>query len=71
MFVETQSSGAAAQGTAGADGLGVIKQGMLETSNVNVTEELVNLIQAQRVYEMNSKVLSAVDGMMSFLIQRT
>ncbi|WP_321533441.1 flagellar basal body rod C-terminal domain-containing protein, partial [Aeromonas veronii] len=65
------SSGAAAQGTAGADGLGVIKQGMLETSNVNVTEELVNLIQAQRVYEMNSKVLSAVDGMMSFLIQRT
>jgi flagellar basal-body rod protein FlgG len=71
MFVETQSSGAPIQGTAGADGLGVIKQGMLETSNVNVTEELVNLIQAQRVYEMNSKVLSAVDGMMSFLIQRT
>ncbi|MFQ1864036.1 flagellar basal-body rod protein FlgG [Aeromonas veronii] len=71
MFVETQSSGAAIQGNAGADGLGVVKQGMLETSNVNVTEELVNLIQAQRVYEMNSKVLSAVDGMMSFLIQRT
>ena len=71
MFVETQSSGAPVQGVAGTDGLGVIKQGMLETSNVNVTEELVNLIQAQRVYEMNSKVLSAVDGMMSFLIQRT
>ena len=71
LFVETQSSGAPVQGVAGTDGLGVIKQGMLETSNVNVTEELVNLIQAQRVYEMNSKVLSAVDGMMSFLIQRT
>lgn len=49
----------------------MIKQGMLETSNVNVTEELVNLIQAQRVYEMNSKVISAVDSMMSFLTQRT
>ena len=71
LFLETQSSGAPIQGTAGADGLGVIKQGMLETSNVNVTEELVNLIQAQRVYEMNSKVISAVDSMMSFLTQRT
>ena len=71
LFLETQSSGAPIQGTAGADGLGVIKQGMLETSNVNVTEELVNLIQAQRVYEMNSKVIAAVDSMMSFLTQRT
>lgn len=70
MFVETQSSGAPIQGTAGSDGLGVVKQGMLETSNVNVTEELVNLIQAQRVYEMNSKVISAVDSMMSYLTQR-
>lgn len=71
VFRRTQSSGAAIQGNAGADGLGVVKQGMLETSNVNVTEELVNLVRAQRFYEMNSKVLSAVDGMMSFLIQRT
>ena len=71
LYVETQSSGAPVQGVAGTDGLGVIKQGMLETSNVNVTEELVNLIQAQRVYEMNSKVISAVDSMMSFLTQRT
>lgn len=71
LFVETQSSGAPIQGVAGTDGLGTIKQGMLETSNVNVTEELVNLIQAQRVYEMNSKVLSTVDQMMSFLTQRT
>ena len=48
-----------------------IKQGMLETANVNVTEELVNLIQAQRVYEMNSKVLSAVNDMLSSLNSNT
>jgi flagellar basal-body rod protein FlgG len=71
LYAETASSGAPLQGVAGSDGLGTIKQGMLETSNVNVTEELVNLIQAQRVYEMNSKVLSTVDEMMSFLTQRT
>lgn len=71
LYLETAASGAPMQGVAGADGLGTIKQGVLETSNVNVTEELVNLIQAQRVYEMNSKVLSTVDQMMSFLTQRT
>lgn len=71
LYVETGSSGAPLQGIAGADGLGTLSQGTLETSNVNVTEELVNLIQAQRVYEMNSKVLSTVDEMMSFLTQRT
>ena len=71
LYLETAASGAPMQGVAGADGLGTIKQGVLETSNVNVTEELVNLIQAQRVYEMNSKVLSTVDEMMSFLTQRT
>ena len=67
LFIETQSSGAPIQGAAGQDGMGSIKQGMLETANVNVTEELVNLIQAQRVYEMNSKVLSAVNDMLSSL----
>ena len=71
LYLETAASGAPMQGVAGSDGLGTIKQGVLETSNVNVTEELVNLIQAQRVYEMNSKVLSTVDEMMSFLTQRT
>ena len=71
LYLETAASGTPMQGVAGADGLGTIKQGVLETSNVNVTEELVNLIQAQRVYEMNSKVLSTVDEMMSFLTQRT
>jgi flagellar basal-body rod protein FlgG len=43
---------------------------MLETSNVNVTEELVNLIESQRVYEMNSKVVSAVDEMLSYVSQQ-
>ncbi|POF57462.1 flagellar basal body rod protein FlgG, partial [Vibrio vulnificus] len=50
--------------------LGEVRQSMLETSNVNVTEELVNMIEAQRVYEMNSKVISSVDKMMSFVNQQ-
>ncbi len=54
----------------GFDGLGNIRQSMLETSNVNVTEEPVNMIEAQRVYEMNSKVISSVDKMMSFVNQQ-
>lgn len=58
------------KGVPGLDGLGDIRQSMLETSNVNVTEELVNMIEAQRVYEMNSKVISAVDKMMSFVNQQ-
>lgn len=70
LFAETQASGAPIQGIAGADGVGKISQGALEVSNVNVTEELVNLITAQRVYEMNSKVLSTVDEMMGTLTQR-
>lgn len=70
LFAETQASGAPIQGIAGADGVGKISQGALEVSNVNVTEELVNLITAQRVYEMNSKVLSTVDEMMGALTQR-
>ncbi|MGL4641029.1 MAG: flagellar basal body rod C-terminal domain-containing protein, partial [Shewanella sp.] len=56
-------------GTASLDGLGAIRQGALETSNVNVTEELVNLIESQRVYEMNSKVISAVDQMLAYVNQ--
>lgn len=71
LYVETSASGAPIQGIAGEDGLGTIRQGQLETSNVQVTEELVNLIQAQRVYEMNSKVLTTVDEMMGTLIQST
>jgi flagellar basal-body rod protein FlgG len=70
LYGETQASGAPIQGIGGADGVGQVKQGCLEVSNVNVTEELVNLISAQRVYEMNSKVLSTVDEMLGTLSQR-
>jgi len=70
LYAETGASGAALQGVPGADGMGFIRQGMLETSNVNVTEELVNLIESQRVYEMNSKVISAVDEMLSYVSQQ-
>lgn len=69
LFLETSASGAPQQGIGGDDGMGYVRQSMLETSNVKVTEELVNLIQAQRVYEMNSKVLTTVDSMMGALIQ--
>ncbi|MCO4321645.1 flagellar basal-body rod protein FlgG [Aliidiomarina quisquiliarum] len=70
LFKETASSGAPLQGVPGVDGMGSVRQGALETSNVNVTEELVNLIESQRVYEMNSKVISSVDQMIGFAIQQ-
>ncbi len=70
LYLETGASGAPLQGIPGNDGLGSIRQGTLETSNVNVTEELVNLIESQRIYEMNSKVISAVDEMMSYVSQQ-
>lgn len=70
LLVETGVSGAPIQGNPSLDGLGSIQQGALETSNVNVTEELVNLIESQRAYEMNSKVISSVDQMLSYLTQQ-
>lgn len=70
LFVETASSGAPIQGVPGLQGLGTLSQGTLETSNVNVTEELVNLIESQRLYEMNSKVISSVDQMLGQVIQQ-
>ena len=70
LFTETAVSGAAQEGTPGLDGFGMLVQGALETSNVNTTEELVNLIESQRVYEMNSKVISAVDQMLSYINQQ-
>ncbi|WP_432453530.1 MULTISPECIES: flagellar basal-body rod protein FlgG [unclassified Agarivorans] len=70
LYLETGASGAPQNGIASENGLGSIRQGALETSNVNVTEELVNLIEAQRVYEMNSKVISTVDQMLSFATQQ-
>jgi flagellar basal-body rod protein FlgG len=50
-------------------GAGALKQGSLEASNVNVVEEMVNMIETQRAYEINSKAISSVDGMLKFLNQ--
>jgi len=70
LYVESAVSGTPIQGVPGLEGLGSIIQGALETSNVNVTEELVNLIESQRLYEMNSKVISSVDQMLGQVIQQ-
>jgi flagellar basal-body rod protein FlgG len=64
FLVETAASGPADVGQAGQLGRGNIRQGMLEGSNVNVVEELVEMIEAQRAYEINSKMVSAVDEML-------
>jgi flagellar basal-body rod protein FlgG len=69
MFKESAASGQPQQGTPGTNGLGVIKQGFLETSNVNVVEELVSMIQTQRAYEMNSKAIQTSDQMLAKLAQ--
>lgn len=69
LFTETTASGAAIVGSPGQDGLGTILQGFLETSNVNPVSELTNLIKAQRVYEMNSKVVTKSDEMLQSLNQ--
>ena len=61
---ETAASGPAQVGPAGAAGRGTLKQGMLEASNVNVVQELVDMIECQRAYEINSKMISAVDEML-------
>ncbi|MXO71144.1 flagellar basal-body rod protein FlgG [Alteraurantiacibacter buctensis] len=64
LLLETAASGAADVGAPGENGRGQIRQGMLESSNVNVVEELVEMIEAQRAYEINSKMISAVDEML-------
>ncbi len=69
LFLETASSGNPITGTPGENGLGQIKQGMLENSNVDIVEEMVNMITTQRAYEMNSKVVSTADQMLQFLSQ--
>lgn len=69
LFKETVSSGAPQAGTPGLNGLGPIIQGALEGSNVNVVEELVNMIEAQRAYEINSKAVQTVDEMLQFVTQ--
>ncbi|MEM1261522.1 MAG: flagellar basal-body rod protein FlgG [Pseudomonadota bacterium] len=67
LFVETTASGTAQTGTPGLTGLGTLSQGSLESSNVNVVEELVNMIETQRAYEMNSKAISTNDQMLQYL----
>ncbi|MES2884865.1 MAG: flagellar basal-body rod protein FlgG [Pseudomonadota bacterium] len=70
LYTETAASGAPQTGTAGAAGFGTLVQGSLEASNVNVVEELVNMIETQRAYEMNSKAISTTDQMLQFITQR-
>jgi flagellar basal-body rod protein FlgG len=67
LFVETASSGSPTTGTPGLNGIGSVVQGALETSNVNVVEELVNMIETQRAYEMNSKAIQATDSMLQYV----
>jgi flagellar basal-body rod protein FlgG len=69
LYVETNASGAPAVNQPGSNGLGRLSQGYVETSNVNVVEEMVNMIQTQRAYEINSKAISASDQMLQKLSQ--
>jgi flagellar basal-body rod protein FlgG len=67
LLVESASSGSPQVGTAGTNGLGTLQQNTLETSNVNSVTELVNMIECQRSYEMNSKAISTTDQMLQYL----
>ena len=69
LYAETAASGQPSGGTAGTNGLGTVMQGFLETSNVNVVQELVSMIQTQRAYEMNSKAIQTSDQMLQKLGQ--
>lgn len=69
LFKETAASGQPTVGSADANGIGRINQGFVEGSNVNVVEELVNMISAQRIYETNSKVISTADRMLGTINQ--
>ena len=67
LLVESAASGAPQVGTPGTSGLGTLQQGTLETSNVNSVTELVNMIECQRAYEMNSKAINTTNQMLQFL----
>ena len=69
LFLETASSGAPTPNTPGLNGAGILNHQYVETSNVNVAEELVSMIQTQRAYELNSKVVSTSDQMLARLTQ--
>ncbi len=67
LLLESAASGPPQTGTPGLNGLGMIEQGSLESSNVNVVEELVNMIETQRAYEMNSKAIATTDQMLEYV----
>ena len=69
LFTESAASGAPITGTPGLEGLGTLRQGYLEGSSVDSVKEVTELIQAQRGYEMNSKVITAVDQMLAATTQ--
>lgn len=69
LFLETPASGPAAVTTPGQDGLGVLRQGYLEDSSVDPVKEVTDLIEAQRGYELNSKVITAADQMLGAMVQ--
>ena len=69
LYTETAASGAPSTGAPNANGLGALMQGYVETSNVNVVQELVSMIQVQRAYEMNSKAIQTADQMLQKLAQ--
>lgn len=71
LYLETASSGSPQIGQPGLNGLGTLSQGALESSNVNVVEQMVDMIETQRTYEMNSKAVSAADSMLQFLTNKT
>ena len=67
LYVETAASGSPQVANPGLEGIGTVVQGSVEGSNVNVVEELVSMIEAQRAYEMNSKAISTSDQMLQYL----
>ena len=67
LFLESGASGAPQPGTPGLNGLGTVTQGDVESSNVNVVEELVSMIETQRAYEMNSRAISTADQMLQYV----
>lgn len=69
LYAETAASGQPQVGAAGIEGRGALRQGALEGSNVNVVEELVDMIETQRAYEVNSKMISATDEMLQYVNQ--
>ena len=67
LFLESSASGSPQSGNPGLNGLGTVEQGYVESSNVNVVEELVSMIETQRAYEMNSRAISTTDQMLQYV----